>query len=81
MSQVDGLRFSPKALEKETAAPSIPPFPKMAVLGRPPTFRMMDTTVEMPGERNNSEWRASFAWFQMYLLSSGLDVSGTLGLG
>ena len=67
--QFEGSRFRPKALHNATAVPTIPPLPNMEVLGLPQTLRIIAITVDIPGDRNNSEWRASVAWFQMNRLS------------
>jgi hypothetical protein len=43
------------ALHKATAVPTFPPFPKIDILGLPPTVRMILITDDIPGDRNNSE--------------------------
>jgi hypothetical protein len=61
MFQFDGSRFKPNAFDNATAVPTIPPFPNIEVLGLPQTLRMIAITVDIPGDRNSSEWSASFA--------------------
>jgi hypothetical protein len=59
--QLEGSRFRPSAFDKATAVPTIPPLPNIEVLGLPQTFINIARTVEIPGERNSSELRASLA--------------------
>jgi hypothetical protein len=55
MFHFDGSRFNPKALERATAVPTIPPLPNIDVLGLPQTFNMIAITVDIPGDRKSSE--------------------------
>jgi hypothetical protein len=65
MLHPDGSRLRPRAFDSPTAIPTIPPFPKIDVLGLPQTLMRMAIIVGIPGERNISECSASFAWFQI----------------
>jgi len=78
--QLEGSRFKPKALDKATAAPIIPPLPNIEVLGLPQTLRIIAITVDIPGDKYNSECRASFAWTQIKRISGQrmTDNSGEL---
>lgn len=69
MPQPEGSRLRPKALDNATAVPTIPPLPNIEVLGLPQTLMIIAITVQIPGDRNSSECRASFAWFQIKRIS------------
>jgi hypothetical protein len=55
MFHAEQSRLSPNELERATAVPTIPPLPNIEVLGLPYTFKTIDMTVEIPGERKSSE--------------------------
>lgn len=78
MFQLDGSLLRPRAFDRAMAIPIMPPLPNMDVLGLPQTFNMMDITLEIPGDKNNSELRASLACTQMKRWS-GLRVPCNLG--
>lgn len=79
MLQLDGSRLRPSALESATAVPTIPPLPNIEVLGLPQTLMRIASTVEIPGERNSSEFNASLAWFQMKRISGTRPAHASFG--
>jgi hypothetical protein len=64
ISHIVGSRLRPNAWARATAVPIIPPLLNGDVLGLPETFRISAITVDVPGDKNVSECKASCAWIQ-----------------